>query len=169
MGRGVDAGLRNFVAGVKRLDRGLPGLSHFIAPPGNAAPWWLQEDSQNAASPVASAKRFAGIRLEAEQPARVAAGPRQREKLTWVAEHSAASSQNSPSAMSFCRWLLAAVAECWMLQLRHSRCRVANNSSMCSARVRKFTGLMRKYDFPFSSVVEIQKRPSFSMRLTTSA
>ena len=31
---------------------------------------------------------------------------------------------------------------------------------MCSVRVRKFTGLMRKYIFPFSSVVENQNFPA---------
>src|ERR1700751_3191944 len=44
-----------------------------------------------------------------------------------------------------------------------------NSSSMCSLRVRKLTGLMRNQDFPFNSVVEIQKRPLCSTRFATSA
>src|SRR5947208_11859488 len=51
----------------------------------------------------------------------------------------------------------------------HSRSSKANSSSMCSGRVRKFTGLMRNQMRPLSSVVEIQKRPPCSMRRTTSA
>ena len=39
---------------------------------------------------------------------------------------------------------------------------------MCSVRVRKFTGLIRKYIFPFSSVVENQNFPLCSIRLATS-
>ena len=51
----------------------------------------------------------------------------------------------------------------------HSCSSKASSWSICSLRVRKFTGLMRKYAFPFSSVVENQNFPLRSTRLATSA
>ena len=68
----------------------------------------------------------------------------------------------SGSQRPFLHAFLAATTAC-----AHSRSSNASNSSICSGRVRKFTGSMRNQVRPLSSVVEIQKRPPCSIRLAT--